>query len=85
MADYGREVLAAQSKDLEIAAYVIEAVTRTEGFQGLELRRLQATRLMVENFWDHLYPLPEVQEGDRRQPGGPIRSQGRASFTPEWN
>jgi len=47
--------IARVSKDLELAAYLIEGLTRTEGFSGLA-RGLQALAGLVERYWDHLHP-----------------------------
>jgi type VI secretion system protein ImpA len=55
------EALATKTKDLQIAAWLTEALLHREGFAGLR----QGIALMlglVENFWDHLYP--ELEDGD---------------------
>jgi type VI secretion system protein ImpA len=52
------DVLAEQAKDLEIAAYLIEAMTRKYGFAGLR-DGFRLVREMVENFADEIYPLPD--------------------------
>jgi type VI secretion system protein ImpA len=52
------KVLAEQSKDLEIAALWIEALVRKHGFAGLR-DGFRLVRELVEQFWDHLYPLPD--------------------------
>lgn len=51
-------VLATQSKDLEIAVWLLEALVRAHGFAGLRdgLRLLCG---LVERFWEHVYPLPD--------------------------
>jgi len=52
------QVLATQSKDLEIAASLVEALVREHGFAGLR----DGFRLMgglVERFWEYVYPLPD--------------------------
>jgi type VI secretion system protein ImpA len=55
------EALATKTKDLQIAAWLTEALLRREGFAGL--RQGMALMLgLVENFWDHLYP--ELEDGD---------------------
>jgi type VI secretion system protein ImpA len=54
----GSEVLAEMSKDLEIAAYVIEALVRLHGFAGLR-DGFRLARELVERFWDHLFPVPD--------------------------
>jgi type VI secretion system protein ImpA len=48
----------AATKDLEIAAYLTEALCRTHGFAGLR-DGFKLTRGLVEAFWDHLYPTPD--------------------------
>lgn len=52
------EVIAEQSKDLEIAAYLIEALVREDGFAGLR-DGFRLTRLMVEQFSDDVFPQPD--------------------------
>jgi type VI secretion system protein ImpA len=54
----GSKALAEKSKDLEITAYVIEALVRVSGFAGLR-DGFRLARELVENFWDDLYPLPD--------------------------
>ncbi len=50
-------VLRTKSKDLWVAAWLIEALVRTRGFVGLR-DGLQLTRELVERYWDQLHPLP---------------------------
>lgn len=52
------QALDEQLKDLEISAYLIEALVRLEGFAGLR-RGLQIARELVDQSWDQLYPLPD--------------------------
>lgn len=48
----------AQSKDLEVAAWLTEALLRSDGLPGLAAgARLMAG--LVEDFWDGLFPLPD--------------------------
>ncbi len=51
-------VLANRSKDLELAAYLVEALVREHGFAGLRdgFDMLQG---LIEQFADDLYPLPD--------------------------
>jgi type VI secretion system protein ImpA len=56
--EVGERALAEWSKDLEVAAYLIEGLARTEGFGGVA-RAFRITRELVENYWDSLYPLPD--------------------------
>ncbi len=52
------EILATKAKDLEIAAWLTEALLRAHGFAGLRdgFRLLRET---VDKFWDGLYPMPD--------------------------
>jgi type VI secretion system protein ImpA len=52
------DVLAEQAKDLEIAAYLVEALARKHGFAGLR-DGFRVVREMVEQFGDDVYPLPD--------------------------
>src|ERR1700730_5716853 len=52
------QVLQENTKDLEVAACLLEALLRLEGFAGLCFG-LQVTRGLIENFWDHIYPRPD--------------------------
>jgi type VI secretion system protein ImpA len=54
----GTQALAEQSKDLEITAYLIEALVRHHGFAGLR-DGFRLARGLVENYWDGLYPQPD--------------------------
>ena len=47
--------LARASKDLELAAYLVEAWTRTEGFAGLSCG-LAVVHGLIERYWEHLHP-----------------------------
>jgi type VI secretion system protein ImpA len=56
--DLGIEVIVGYSKDLEIAAWVTEALLRCDGLIGF----IAGVRLMnglVEGFWDDLFPQPD--------------------------
>jgi type VI secretion system protein ImpA len=59
--DLAIPALTSRSKDLQIAAWLSEALTRQHGFAGLRdsLRLLAG---LQENFWETLYP--EIDEGD---------------------
>ncbi len=56
--EHAKKALAEKTKDLEIAAYLIEALVRLHGFDGLRDGFRLASGL-VEQFWDGLYPLPD--------------------------
>jgi len=55
------DALANRSKDLQICAWLSEALTRNDGFRGLRDSLLLAAGLH-ERFWDNLDP--EIEEGD---------------------
>ena len=59
--DTAPSLLAEQAKDLEIAAYLTEALIRLRGFAGLRdgFRLLHG---LIERYWDDLYP--HAEEGD---------------------
>ncbi len=59
------DILTEQSKDLEYAAWLIEAWCRTEGFAGLAAG-FKTTRLLIEQFWKDIYPLPDDEGMDAR-------------------
>jgi type VI secretion system protein ImpA len=52
------KVLTTQSKDLEVAAWLVEALLRRHNFPGLR-DGFRLLRGLVEKFWDGLYPLPD--------------------------
>ncbi len=55
------EALTERSKDLQISAWLAEAIVRTSGFPGLR-DGLKLVRGMQERFWENLYP--EIEDGD---------------------
>ncbi len=52
------KALAEQSKDLELTAWLIEALVRLGGFAGMR-DGFRLARELCENFWDGLYPMPD--------------------------
>ena len=56
--DKAPEFLINQSKDLEVAAWLTEALTREDGFTGLR-DGISLMNGLVKNFWDGLYPMPD--------------------------
>ena len=52
------DAIAEKSKDLEITAWLAEALVREHGFAGLR-DAFRLARELAERFWDHLYPLPD--------------------------
>lgn len=63
------DVLARQSKDLQVAAWLAEAWTRREGFGGLA-SGLELLRELLDRYWDHVYP--EVEDGDLELRAAPL-------------
>jgi hypothetical protein len=54
----GVQALAEKTKDLEIVAYMAEALVRRAGFAGLR-DAFRLARELVEQHWDGLYPAPD--------------------------
>lgn len=52
------QILADQSKDLEVVAWLIEALTRTHGFRGVAAG-FELARRLINDFGDQLHPLPD--------------------------
>ncbi|HTY61529.1 MAG TPA: type VI secretion system protein TssA [Acidobacteriota bacterium] len=63
------DVLAAKSKDLQIAVWLTEALIKTESFSGLRAG-LDLIIGLIGNFWDGLYP--ELDEGDLEIRAAPL-------------
>ncbi len=55
------DALLNRTKDLQIAGWLTEALTITEGFEGL-LTGLKVIRGFLENFWESVYP--EIEDDD---------------------
>src|SRR6476660_2258899 len=56
-----KEAIATKSKDLQLAAWLTEALLRREGFAGL-WAGVDVLSGLVEQHWDHLFP--EIDDGD---------------------
>jgi type VI secretion system protein ImpA len=63
------ETLAAKSKDLQIAAWLVEALVKRHGFPGLR-DGLRLLRELQERFWESLYP--SIEDGDVEPRIGPL-------------
>ncbi len=61
-------VLAEQTKDLDVVAYLIEALVRVDGYAGLR-DGFRLARELVERFWDGLYPVPAPEPAGEGPPG----------------
>jgi type VI secretion system protein ImpA len=67
--DLARETLASKSKDLQVAAWLVEALVKRQGFPGLR-DGLRLLRELQERFWPCLYP--EAEEGELEFRAGPL-------------
>ncbi len=63
------EALSRKTKDLMIAAWLMEALLTTEGFAGAAVG-LTLLEGLLRDFWDHVYPLAE--DGDLDYRCGPL-------------
>jgi len=60
-----QEVIATQSKDLQLAAWLTDSLVKTKGFGGLN-DGLTLCRGLIETFWDTLYPEKEDDDLELR-------------------
>jgi type VI secretion system protein ImpA len=67
------EALSKKSKDLQLAAWLTEAMLRQEGAGGLA-DGLDLLRGLLENFWDSVYP--ELEDGDAEMRATPLEWVG---------
>ena len=58
-------ILKNDCKDLDLVAWLIEALCRLHGFKGLTAGFTLAHEL-IENYWDDLYPTPEPEDLSER-------------------
>ena len=63
------EALASKSKDLQLAAWLTEALLKQRGFAGLK-DGLSVCSGLLEKFWDTVYPEPE--DGDPQPRSAPL-------------
>lgn len=64
-----KDAIATKSKDLQIAAWLAEALVSFEGFPGLR-SGLEVLTGLVDQHWDHLYP--EIEDGDAEMRAAPL-------------
>jgi type VI secretion system protein ImpA len=57
------ELLTGQTKDLEVANWLAQALIRVHGLRGLR-DGLRLTRELTERYWDGLHPLPGSDDED---------------------
>ena len=63
------DALATRSKDLQLAAWLGEAMLRREGF-GSFRATLDVTRGLLDKYWDNVYP--EIEDGDLEMRAAPL-------------
>jgi type VI secretion system protein ImpA len=64
-----QDTIATESKDLQLAAWLCEALIKRESIGGLR-EGLSLCRGLLEQFWDTVYPL--VEDGDAEQRSMPL-------------
>jgi type VI secretion system protein ImpA len=67
------DTLATRTKDLQLAAWLTEALLAQEGISGLR-QGLDLIRGLIDNFWDTMYP--EVEDGDLELRAAPVEWVG---------
>lgn len=65
-----RQVLTKQSKDLQVAAWLTEALLAREGLPGLR-QGLELVRRLLEDYWDTVHP--QIDDGDLEMRSTPLR------------
>jgi type VI secretion system protein ImpA len=73
------QAIASKSKDLQLAAWLTDALLRTEGFSGLK-QGLDLLRALVGTFWDTLYP--QLEDGDAELRATPLEWVGSGLILP---
>jgi len=68
-----QDTLATVSKDLQVAAWLTEALLQTERFSGLR-QGIELTHRMMLEFWDTVYPI--IEEDDRELRARPLNWLG---------
>ena len=58
-------LLQSRTKDLRLAAWLTEALSKDRGFAGLR-EGYELIAGLCEQFWEHLYPLPEADDPEAR-------------------
>jgi type VI secretion system protein ImpA len=62
----GQETLATTSKNLQVAAYLTEALLQTEGFAGLR-QGLELVYRLATDFWDTVHPAIDPEDPETRE------------------
>ncbi|MGI8988148.1 MAG: type VI secretion system protein TssA [Chthoniobacterales bacterium] len=77
-----QDAIATRGKDLQIAAWLTEAILKRDGFGGFR-EGLTLCRGLLEKFWDTLYPA--LEDGDMEMRAAPIDWIGSKLGTPLKN
>jgi type VI secretion system protein ImpA len=64
-----KDVLSTKTKDLQLAAWLTEALLKQQGFAGLK-DGLSLCFGFIDKFWDTVYP--ELEDGDAQARGAPL-------------
>ncbi len=73
------QAIASKSKDLQLAAWLTDALLRTEGFAGLK-QGLELLLGLVGTFWETLYP--QLEDGDAELRAAPLEWVGLSLVLP---
>jgi type VI secretion system protein ImpA len=76
------EALSTKTKDLQLGAWLTDALLRTEGFAGLK-QGLDLLQGLVGTFWDGLYP--QLEDGDAELRSAPLQWIGSSLVLPLQN
>jgi type VI secretion system protein ImpA len=74
-----QDTLATTSKDLQLAAWLTEALLATEHYAGL-CQGLTLCNALLANFWETIYPL--IEDGDRELRAKPLSWMGSTLDVP---
>ena len=74
-----QDALATLTKDLQLAAWLTDALLRTEGFSGLQ-QGLTFCHALIAGFWETLYP--PIEDGDLELRVGPLEWLGASLEIP---
>jgi type VI secretion system protein ImpA len=58
--DLAQTILQQESKDLNVSAWLVEALIRINGFEGFN-KGLELVLGLVTNYWDTLHPMPDEE------------------------
>ncbi len=56
--EVGKTILKERAKDLQVATWMTESLSRSHGFAGMR-DGFKLTRLLIETFWDGVFPVPD--------------------------